>query len=153
MKIIIDTRERSPFVFSGYPCRTERGTLHTGDYSISGMTDRIVLERKSIGDLASCMTTGRDRFERELVRMRDFDSAAVIVEEPLTLIRSGRYRCHLNPVSFEQSILSLMIRYRVPFLFGHDRRYAEYLAFNCLRHYWNHSVAPDLRIAFVPFRA
>jgi len=152
MKIIVDTREQSPFLFRGYDCQIEPGTLHTGDYSLAGMVEKIVLERKTIGDLASCMTSGRARFEREMERMRDFESAAVIVEGPLAEIRGGKYRCGLNPDSFEQSILSLMIRYRVPFLFGWHRRHAEWLAFNCLRHFWNHRAEYGSRVAFSPFR-
>ena len=152
MKIIVDTREQNPFWFSGYPCETERGTLHTGDYSIEGMIEKIVVERKSVGDLAACMTTGRERFERELERMREFEAAAVVVEEPLTNIRNGRYRSRLNPDSFEQSILSFSIRYRLPFLFGKNRRHAEWLAFNALRHYWNKQVESGRHIGFAPFK-
>ena len=152
LKIIIDTREQHPFDFSGYHCETERGTLHTGDYSIVGMTDKIVIERKSVGDLAACMTIGRDRFERELERMREFEAAAVVVEEPLTNIRNGRYRSRLNPDSFEQSILSFSIRYRVPFLFGKNRRHAEWVAFNALRHYWNKQTEAKQKIGFAPFQ-
>ena len=138
VKIIVDTREQAPFLFHGYGFDVERGTLRTGDYSIAGFTENIVLERKSLGDLAACMTSGRERFERELMRMQEFPSAAVIVEEPLMNIARGLYRSALNPSSFEQSILAFMIRYRVPFLFGRNRKHAEWLAFNCLRHFWNH---------------
>lgn len=152
MTVIVDTREQTPFLFRGYECRIELGTLHTGDYSLAGLTDKIVLERKAVGDLASCMTVGRERFERELERMRSFEAAAVIVEEPIGVIRGGLYRSRLNPDSFEQSILSFMVRYRVPFLFGRNRRHAEYLAFNCLRHYWNRKVESKRRIGFTPYR-
>lgn len=152
MTIIVDTREQTPFLFRNYECQIELGTLHTGDYSIADLTDEVVLERKALGDLASCMTVGRERFERELERMKSFAAAAVIVEEPISIIRGGFYRSRLNPDSFEQSILSMMVRYRVPFLFGRNRRHAEYLAFNCLRHYWNHKVEAKRRIGFSPFR-
>lgn len=148
--VTIDTREQAPFLFFGYPVKTETGTLHTGDYTIPGMS--ICVERKSLSDLCGCMTTGRNRFERELERMREFDAACVVVEEPLAAIRHGEYRSKLNPVSFEQSILSLMVRYRVPFLFGHDRRHAEYLAFNCLRHVWNKAVPNGARVEFIPYQ-
>ncbi len=149
--ILIDTREQTPFLFFDYPCSTSTGTLHTGDYSVSGFESRILIERKSLADLASCMTAGRDRFERELERMRPFESACVIVEEPLTAIRHSSYRSNLNPRSFEQSILSFSTRYRVPFLFGHNRTHAEWLAFNVLRHFWNKNALPRDRIPFVEF--
>lgn len=147
--VTIDTREQAPFLFHGYPCVTHVETLHTGDYSIPGQS--IVIERKSLGDLCGCMTTGRERFERELERMKDFDSACVVVEEPLNSLTHGDYRSNLNPHSFEQSVLSFMIRYRVPFLFGHNRRHAEYIAFNCLRHVWNKNAPASAKIGFIPF--
>ena len=149
--ILIDTREQTPFLFFDYPCSTSTGTLHTGDYSVSGFESRILIERKSLADLASCMTAGRDRFERELERMRPFESACVIVEEPLTAIRHSSYRSNHNPRSFEQSILSFSTRYRGPFLFGHNRTHAEWLAFNVLRHFWNKNALPRDRIPFVEF--
>lgn len=151
MLIITDSREQQPFRFVGYPCQTKSGTLHTGDYSLEGFSDRITVERKSLGDLAGCMTSGRERFERELERMRDFECACIVVEEPMSAIRNGNYRSKLNPNSFEQSILSLMIRYRLPFLFGHTRIHAEWLAFNALRHFYNHMVPAKEKIAYLPF--
>lgn len=149
-RIVVDTREQSPFSFFCYGVQVERSTLHTGDYSLAGFENLLTLERKSMSDLAGCMTSGRERFERELLRMREFESAAVIVEEPLIAIRSGTYRSRLNPVSFEQSILSFMIRFRVPFLFGRNREYAEWLTFNALRHFFNSQVPESQKIPYTP---
>ncbi len=149
--ITIDTREQFPFLFECYPCEISHGTLPTGDYGISGFEKVFTIERKSLSDLAGCMTDGRERFEKELVRMKDYESACVIVEEPLNNIRNGIYRSKLNPVSFEQSILSLSLRYRVPFFFGHDRKHAEWLAFNCLRHLWNKIANPKQRVGYIEF--
>ena len=146
--IVVDTREQNPFVFIGFQASTKPATLHTGDYSIKGFEEKICIERKSLGDLASCMTIGRERFERELERMRSMECAAVIVEEPFCNITKGNYRSKLNVKSFEQSILSFMFRYKVPFLFGQSRRHAEVIAFNCLRHFYNQKLPEGLKIPY-----
>ena len=152
MQIIVDTREQFPFTFRKLPVTRQRGTLHTGDYSLSGFENKITVERKSLGDLASCMTVGRERFEKELQRMLEFESAVVVVEEPLANIRNGKYRSNLKPESFEQSILAFMIRYRVPFLFGKNRSHAEWLCFNVLRHFHNWHVPAKDKIPFTPYQ-
>ena len=154
LPIIIDTREQTPFDFAGYTSNISSKALNTGDYSLEGFEDKITIERKSIGDLASCMTIGRDRFCRELERMREFESAAVIVEQPLNTITNGNYRSNLNPVSFEQSILSFIIKYRVPFLFGKNRKHASWLCFNCLRHYWNaKQIKASKKVQYIQFKS
>lgn len=146
--VVVDTREQMPFEFIGYPATTKRSALPTGDYSISGFTDRLCIERKSLGDLASCMTIGRERFERELERMREFECAAVVVEEPLTNIQKGNYRSHLKVQSFFQSILSMTFRYKVPFFFGQKRSHAQNITFNCLRHFYNHQLPDNMKIPY-----
>ena len=44
MMIVIDSREQSPFVFQHEKYAgaiVESGSLDTGDYSLSGLTDRV----------------------------------------------------------------------------------------------------------------
>lgn len=146
--MVIDTREQTPFEFIGYPVVTRSGALKTGDYSLAGFESRICIERKSLGDLASCMTVGRERFERELERMREMECTAVVVEEPLINVKNGNYFSNLNIKSFEQSVLSMLYRYRVPFLWGQNRRHAENIAFNCLRHFYNKKLPADMKIPY-----
>jgi ERCC4-type nuclease len=148
LPVIVDTREQMPFEFIGYPVITKCATLATGDYSLAGFTDRLCIERKSLGDLASCMTIGRERFERELERMREFECAAVVVEEPLANIQKGAYRSHLKVQSFFQSILSMTFRYKVPFFFGQNRTHAQNIAFNCMRHFYNHQLPDNMKMPY-----
>src|SRR4030081_926981 len=76
--IVVDTREQEPLVFSRL--RSVSGTLITGDYSVKGLECLFAIERKSIGDLvACCMGENRQRFERELHRLRGFRFARLLV--------------------------------------------------------------------------
>ena len=137
LRIIRDSREQSPFTFAGYPAVVTVGTLASGDYSLHGFENRIAIERKALGDLIGCLTGERERFERELARLRGYDCTAVVVEASSDDLRAGRYRSKLNPESAWQSVLAFSMRYRVPFIFCQSREDAEVVTFNFLRHYAN----------------
>lgn len=78
MTAIIDTREQLPANLEDM--KTERGTLDTGDYSIKGLEAYVRIERKSLPDLIACIGRERERFEREMVRLRGFRHKSVVVE-------------------------------------------------------------------------
>lgn len=120
MQIIIDTREQLPYRFQ---TPAVKGTLPTGDYSISGLEDLIAIERKTLDDLISCLCDGRERFERELYRGKALDYFAVIIESSFTDIVSGDYRSKMTPKSAIQSILVFSVRYRLPIFFVENRDY------------------------------
>lgn len=75
--IIIDTREQTPLLFANLP--TERRTLTTGDYSVLGFERDFSIERKTIEDLIQSATFERERFERELVRMRGYSFRRLLI--------------------------------------------------------------------------
>lgn len=135
LRIAVDSREQAPFTFSGFPCTVEVGTLATADYSLHGFTDRVGIERKSLGDLVACLSTDRERFTRELSRLRGFNAAVVVVESPASDLRAGNYRSQLNPEAAWQSCLAFMQRFRVPFIWCQDRADAERVTFDLLRHF------------------
>jgi len=52
--ILVDTREQNPFDFSrfeGWFAGVEKKALKLGDYSVAGLEDRCVVERKALPDL------------------------------------------------------------------------------------------------------
>ncbi len=75
--IITDTREQKPLIFQHLA--SESGTLQSGDYSIKGLVHDFAVERKSIADLCQSVTRGRERFERELHRLRGFAFARILI--------------------------------------------------------------------------
>ena len=135
LRIVVDTREQVPFPFVGYPVALEAGTLTDGDYSLAGFESRVAVERKSLADLVGCLGADRKRFQRELARLRGYDSAVVVVESPADDLRGGRYRGELDAGAAWQSVLAFSMRYRVPFIFCRDRTDAESIAFDFLRHF------------------
>ena len=135
LPIILDTREQNPYTFQGYEATATRGTLDTGDYSLKGLEDLVAVERKELADLMGCLTHDRDRFTRELARLRGFEAAALVIEAPFLEIAGGHYRSRMNPESAVQSLVAIMERFRLPVFFADSRQGGEYFVFHFLRHY------------------
>lgn len=78
--IIIDTREQTPFKFN-FPIQV--GKLDVGDYGFShaGLSKDVFVERKNITDFISTLSSGYDRFKRELDRAKANNAYLVIVVE------------------------------------------------------------------------
>lgn len=101
--VIVDSREQAPWSFQGMRSDAhkeyrplvvfnERQGLPTGDYSMKGFEDQITIERKSLADAFSTFTVDRDRFTRELERMKSFRYAAVVIEAPWESLICGPKR-------------------------------------------------------------
>lgn len=114
--IIVDTREQTPFTFDGI--ETVPGTLQSGDYSLKGFQEHVAIERKTLADLVSCTTTGRQRFKHELHRLRGFHTSAVIIEATVAEVIQHKYRSRTAPESVLGSCASWQVRYGVPFIWA-----------------------------------
>ena len=122
MKLICDSREQRPYTFQA---PSETGTLQVGDYSLSGGEHLVAVERKTIDDLIGCLTTDRDRFERELHKGKALDYFALVIEASLSDLANGRYRSKMLPKSAVQSLLAFSVRYRLPIFFCENREYSQ----------------------------
>ena len=135
MKILVDSREQHPFTFAGYDAAVVAGSLPTGDYSILHLEHQIAIERKSLPALVGCLTSGRERFTHELERGRGMSVFCVVVEDDWRALVDGRYRSKMTPEAATASVLSMSMRYRIPFHFCGSRAAAEAVTFNLLRLY------------------
>lgn len=114
--IVIDTREQDPLAFGRL--QSIRGTLQTGDYSIRGLEEQFSVERKSISDLVGCcMGEGRQRFERELHRLRGFRFKRLLIVGTEEEILSGRYHSNIKPQAVMATLGAFEARYDVPVVF------------------------------------
>lgn len=130
LAIVVDTREQAPYGFDRFPgVEIIRAGLKTGDYSIQGFEHRIALERKSLSDLVGSLSTGRDRFERELDRARALACFAVVVEASMEDVARHRYTSRMTPHAALQSVLAFQVRYGCPFVWAGSRRGGEYVTF------------------------
>ena len=137
MIIIADTREQLPYDFQGYAdVEVIRAGLPAGDYSIPGCENVVAIERKTIDDLVGClMGKDRERFARELAKLRPYIVKAVVVEAALEDVARGRYVSKMQPQAALQSIIALQVRHTVPFMFCGDRKGAQYVCHGLLSKY------------------
>jgi len=122
LEIVIDTREQNPWEFS---LPVIRACLASGDYSLTGFESEISIERKSLGDLVQSLTWERQRFERELARLSEYQRACVIVEGSLSDVHAQKYRSQAHPSAVVGSTVALFLDYNVPFFFCSTRLLAS----------------------------
>lgn len=113
MILIQDTREQNPLVFPDAVV-VEVGTLQTGDYSVRGLETLFSVERKSIDDLVGSVTRERERFERELHRLRGFQFKRLLIIGSEADLLAGRFYGGANPKAIFASLGAFEIRYSVP---------------------------------------
>lgn len=132
--IVVDTRERRPFFFRSALKRT----LKTGDYSISGLENRLCIEKKGKSDIYACIGRDRNRFKKELERMAEMDYAAIVIECSLMEFLMRPVFSRVNPKAAINSIISWTIRYGVHVFFASDRRHAKAITYRILEKFWKH---------------
>lgn len=113
--ILIDTREQRYLRFPD-ALNVDCGgtTLPAGDYSVRGYTEHIAFERKSVSDLVSTLSHGRERFEAELDLLTQFRWKAILVEGRRGDVEAGIYRSLMNPASVIGSLRAIWMRWQVP---------------------------------------
>jgi hypothetical protein len=100
VKILIDTRERKPLEFN----KSASLKLDFGDYAVgSPHYNYTYVDRKDESDFRSTMTTGYDRFVRELQRAQEFDAFLfVVVEGSIESIKKNNI---INPTKSNLSFI------------------------------------------------
>ena len=117
--VLQDSRERAPWDLR--PLRVEVATLATADYSIRGLEDLVAVERKTLLDLVACCGSARERFERELDRLRAYPHRCVVVEASWAEIGAGGWPGVVSPAAVMSSIASWTAE-GIPFVMAGDRQ-------------------------------
>lgn len=136
--VLVDTREKTPSDLGDM--HHERATLDTGDYSIKGLEKFVRVERKSLPDLVGCIGRDRDRFEREMVRIRGFHHKAVLVECTWDDVYRGEWRGKIKP----NHVIGSLVRWQldgVPFVLAGPRPHSclmlQRILYLSARQYYN----------------
>lgn len=92
LEITIDTREQTPWHFPEEFASVTVGTLPTGDYALRG-DGGFAIERKSLDDFVGTISSGWERFQREIERMNGWPAKVIIVEADFEHVcwRKGDY--------------------------------------------------------------
>ncbi len=122
LEIVVDARERYAYRFAGQQVRTVSKTLPCGDYAIAeGGKLVAAVERKSLPDLVSSLTSGRLRYA--LGELATLPRAAVVVEDRYSRI-FGLERA--RPAQVADDLAELQVRWpSIPIVFCETRKLAE----------------------------
>lgn len=116
---IVDTREQNPLSFrrfKGWFAKIEHRALRLGDYSIEGMEDTCVVERKDLADLIGSFTMNRAVFVNRLRKMAELPHSLLVVTSSLTEIKSEYAYRACNPNRITQSLIAVLTGLRLPFI-------------------------------------
>ena len=98
--------------------------LETGDYSVmlgdTTFEDEVVVERKAnLDEIAGNFTSGRERFEREMIRAKANGIKVFLIVENASWsdIFLHNYRSELKPKSFFATLLSWQARFNLTIVF------------------------------------
>lgn len=129
--IIEDTREQNPWVFAN-DVRVVRQALKAGDYSVLGYETELAIERKSLDDLLSTLSWGRERFETELEKLAKMRRACIIAEGSIDDVIIGQARSRITAASLLGSIAAIHARYGIPTIWAGSRSTAAAYALRWL---------------------
>jgi ERCC4-type nuclease len=121
IKIIIDTREQKPLIFTDHETVTRK--LDEGDYNIVELEDKIVIERKSIQDLYGSIIQGHARFKREILRAKAKNKKFYIFLEgtKTAFIRRSIIKYNIKWETLSKIINTMVTRYDLIIVECEDR--------------------------------
>jgi len=117
--VLVDTREQNPFDFFRFEqwfAGIEKKALRIGDYSIAGLEEICVVERKDLSDLIHSLTTNRPVFIHRLRLMSQHRHRILVITAALSQVKSPYPQTSTSPNRITQSLIALLAGLQVPFL-------------------------------------
>ena len=117
--ILVDTREQNPFSFErfgGWFSGIVKRPLEIGDYTIAGLEDTCVVERKDLNDLVHSFHVERSVFVARLRRMSAYPDRLLVITAALSQVKSRYEHSPANPNQMTQSLIASLAGLRLPFL-------------------------------------
>jgi ERCC4-type nuclease len=122
LEILVDAHERYAYTFPDQQVRTTRKALACGDYAVT-VDGQVVaaVERKSLSDLVSSLTSGRLRFA--LGELATLPRAAVVVEDRYSQIFTVPY---VRPAQVADGLAELQVRWpSIAIVYAETRKLAQ----------------------------
>ena len=128
--LLVDTREQNPFNFSrfgGWFAGIEKRALPLGDYSIAGLEDTCVVERKDLSDLVHSCTVDRNAFIHRLRLMAGYPHRLLVVTSTLSQVKSPYSQTSVDPNRTTQFLVAVLAGLQVPFVCSETHELGEEL--------------------------
>jgi ERCC4-type nuclease len=117
--VLVDTREQNPLDFSrfeGWFGGVERRALPVGDYSIAGLEDVCVVERKDLPDLVHSFTADRAVFVNRIKKISAYPHKLLVITSAVSEVKSRYPFSSFNPNRVMQALIATLAGWEVPFL-------------------------------------
>lgn len=131
LNIIKDTREQNGYVFEDHNVIVRK--LETGDYSLENFESIITIERKQLFELYGNFGKDRERFLKEIERMRNIPYKFLIIEGNLDKFLEGNKFSKLSTKCLVGSLISLIFKHNIHIVFAGNKELAENITMNILR--------------------
>ena len=128
--LFVDSREQNPFNFSrfkGWFTGIEKKALALGDYSVAGLEDVCVVERKDLSDLVHSCTVERAAFINRLRLMARYPHRLLVVTSPLSQVKSPYAHANVDPNRTTQFLVAVLAGLQVPFICSETHELGEEL--------------------------
>ena len=128
--LLVDTREQNPFDlgrFQGWFAGVEKKALALGDYSVAGLEDVCVVERKDLADLVRSCTVERGVFVDRLRRMARYPHRLLVVTSTLSQVKSRYAHSNADPNRTMQFLVAALAGLQVPFVCSETHELGEEL--------------------------
>jgi len=135
--VLVDTREQNPFDFSrfeGWFAGIEKKSLKLGDYSVAGLEDVCVVERKDLPDLIHSLNAERSVFVNRLRLMSRYPHRLLVITAAWSQVKSPYPHGGMNPNRIAQSLIAVLAGLQVPFLCTETHELGEELVASYLYH-------------------
>jgi ERCC4-type nuclease len=117
--VLVDTREQNPFDFArfdGWFAGIEKTALKLGDYSVAGLENVCVVERKDLPDLTHSFDANRFVFLNRLRLMSRYPHRLLVITAAWSQVKSPSPHGGVNPNQITQSLIAVLAGLKVPFL-------------------------------------
>jgi ERCC4-type nuclease len=117
--LLVDTREQNPLDYSRFTewfAGIERKALALGDYSVTGLEDVCVVERKDLTDLVHSLTTERSVFIARVRRMAGYPHRLLVITAAVSQVKPPYAISAVDPNRILQSLIAVLAGTGVPFL-------------------------------------
>lgn len=126
--VLVDSREQMPFDFTRFPNwigGEKRQALKVGDYSVEGMEEVLILERKSLTDLITTLMQYRPRFFQACEKMTQYRWRALLVEasyEDIKSVYGEELNTKAHPNAVSGTLDALEARFGIPVIYTSRHR-------------------------------
>jgi len=118
--VIIDSQEHMGYRFerfSNWFSGTVRRRLPIGDYTLLGMEDEIIVERKTLPDLVKSIIQEREGFIQKCERLSAFKKKCLVIEGSLGLLKTPYEDSQAHPNAVLGSLIAAQERWDIPVYF------------------------------------